>query len=174
MDIFSTGEKQTLENILENKEWRSNIQNELMKKNADKTVVAVKLNIPGPIKNNKYIQKIFSIGLDELNKTIQYEYLSRNCGPEAFFISELSIIDAKKEMIKFEEESTFGRLFDVDVMSNVNEDRQYSRIQFGFSERKCFVCRRNAKECARSQRHSKKELSEAINDYYYKNIQGEI
>lgn len=174
MDIFSTGEEQTLENILENKEWRSNIQNELMKRNADKTIVAIKLNIPGSIKNNKYIQKMFSMGLNELDKSIQYEYLSRNSGPEAFFISELSIIDAKKEMIKFEEESTFGRLFDVDVMSETNQDKQYSRTQLGFSARKCFVCGKNAKECARSQRHDKEELSEAINAYYRKNIQGEI
>ena len=45
-----------------------------------------------------------------------------------------------------------------------------SRRDLGQSPRKCFICDRPAKECARSRRHSVAEMQDYISELYVKNV----
>ena len=62
MSIFDIGEAVDLLTVLDNREWRSRLQDKLKVTNYDKIVISAKLNIPGPIKNNDILQKIFMDG----------------------------------------------------------------------------------------------------------------
>ena len=66
--IFDHGEYQDILAVLKNKDERVKIQNQLLKTNPSMTVLAAKLNIPGPIKNNKKIESFFIAGLNEFEK----------------------------------------------------------------------------------------------------------
>lgn len=62
MSIFDIGEAVDLLTVLDNREWRSRLQDKLKVTNSDKIVISAKLNIPGPIKNNDILQKVFMDG----------------------------------------------------------------------------------------------------------------
>ena len=68
--IFDHGEYQDILAVLKNKDERVKIQNQLLKTNPSMTVLAAKLNIPGPIKNNKKIESFFIAGLNEFEKML--------------------------------------------------------------------------------------------------------
>ena len=69
--IFDHGEYQDILAVLKNKDERVKIQNQLLKTNPSMTVLAAKLNIPGPIKNNKKIESFFIAGLNEFEKMLE-------------------------------------------------------------------------------------------------------
>ncbi|GAB2024515.1 citrate lyase holo-[acyl-carrier protein] synthase [Lactovum odontotermitis] len=174
MKIFSTGKKVTLEEVLKNKEWRVDRLSDLAEQFPQRTLVSVKLNIPGPIKNNPYFQQIFlSIWPDLTRKSQEQKlFIERKTGPEGFLVCRSEADKVKQEMITIEENQPLGRLFDLDVY-DAETDRQISRSELGLPARKCFICERPAKECARSQRHSKEEITQEIEkiceDYFDEN-----
>ena len=59
---------------------------------------------------------------------------------------------------EIEEETRFGRLFDIDVLDVTGE--KLSRPVF----RKCLICGAQAQECARSRKHSVQELQEKVRE----------
>jgi holo-ACP synthase CitX len=173
MNIFSTGKTVTLDEALKNKEWRVDRLSDLSEQFPTCTLVSVKLNIPGPIKNNPDIQQIFLSIWPDLTKNSQKQklFIERKTGPEGFLVCAAKADKVKQEMIQLEEKQPLGRLFDLDVYDE--SGRQFSRSDLEQPVRKCFVCASPAKECARSQRHSKEEISAAINKiceaYFAKN-----
>lgn len=171
MQVFTSGVEQDLSTILANKDWRARFQLDLMEQFPQATILAIKLNIPGSIKNNQSIERIFSGGwfrllenFDEV--TIQEElFLHRKTGPEGFIVIREDLRNAKIASVDFEQAWSLGRLFDVDVMSKQNiSGGQLSRTSLGLPVRQCFVCGAPAKECARLQTHTKTEISKAIDD----------
>lgn len=68
--------------------------------------------------------------------------------------------ELKRETCSVEEEHFLGRLFDIDVYDG--EGRQICRSELGLSERKCLLCERDARQCARSRAHPLGELLEKI------------
>lgn len=141
----------------------------------DGCVVAAKLNVPGAIKNNVTLQAIFRVGLIELGRRMRgdglcvaefHYYVNRPTGPEAFAAFEKSDWTAVKRVaIAFEDDFTLGRLFDIDVMQR-HSAHQLSRTDLGMPARRCMVCEKPAKECARDQTHSAHELAEAVERQY--------
>ena len=172
MDIFTEGKGIDLMSALENKDWRAEQLTQLGKKNPEAILLSVKLNIPGPIKNNQYFKKLFLAGQEEILQITQLKrlnlvYLDRETGPEAFFLAENSSLETiKRQTIQFEENFPLGRYFDLDVYEAGQFNKQISRTDLGFPKRKCFVCERPAKECARAQRHTKEEIKSVINQKY--------
>ena len=67
--------------------------------------------------------------------------------------------------VEFEDHDHLGRLFDVDVLHAGNQ-RALSRSDFQMPVRKCLLCDRDAKDCARSRRHSVLELQTRISEIY--------
>lgn len=166
--IFETGKPQTLEAILANKDRRATLQNQLLKQFPSKTLLTIKLNTPGTIKNNEKIKHIFTTGITQLRHYFpvvenEWSFDQLVTGPEVFWIINLSAIESKQRSVAFEENFQLGRLFDVDVLS---KGKIISRNDLNLPSRKCLICSDYAKSCARSQRHSILQLQFKISKMY--------
>ena len=154
-----------IEEILDCREKRVTIQNEMIKK-YNKPVISFTMNIPGPIKTNNEIKKAFDIGknlilenLKENNiKVLEIQELNENTGNELFISVNSSAKKIKNITVSIEEASELGRLFDIDVI-DINFEK-LSRNSF----RKCLICEEQAQECGRSRKHSVKELQDKIEE----------
>ena len=154
-----------IEEILDCREKRVTIQNEMIKK-YNKPVISFTMNIPGPIKTNDEIKKAFDIGknlilenLKENNiKVLEIQELNENTGNELFISVNSSAKKIKNITVSIEEASELGRLFDIDVI-DINFEK-LSRKSF----RKCLICEEQAQECGRSRKHSVKELQDKIEE----------
>jgi holo-ACP synthase CitX len=165
MDIFTSGTQIGIEEILANKDWRVE---QLEKLNADfpkHSLVSVKLNIPGPVKNNEYFQEIFITGWNEISKQAlkAEQYSEKSAGPEGFLVFAEATVPVKKRLIAFEESFPLGRLFDLDVYQNM---KQISRSDLNLPSRSCFICGLPAKECAHAERHTPEEIKAFINQKF--------
>lgn len=175
MNIFNEGKEQNIAQVLKAKDKRVVLQQKIFEKYPDQTLVDVNLNIPGPIKNNRYLEKLFNYGIKELENSwdkLGYSYklvvsLDEDTGCENFYILDLPIKIVKKTTINFEDQTELGRLFDADVLVK-DKNAAISRRDLGKQPRKCFICNRPAKECARSRRHSVAEMQNYISKLYTK------
>ena len=172
-NLFATGSSQGIEEVLNNRDQRVAFQENLVSKFPKDAIVAVKLNIPGPIKNNEMIRHLFELGLNSFLKFLKSKNVliklqanwNKETGNEAFFTSETEPVEMKKCAVDFEDNDPLGRLFDIDVMGK-GKASSISRVILGLPVRKCFICNRPAKECARSRRHSVADLQQKINQVY--------
>ncbi|MFC6255044.1 citrate lyase holo-[acyl-carrier protein] synthase [Secundilactobacillus hailunensis] len=171
--IFQTGQPQTITDVLDNRDARVALQQQLLKQSPTQTLIAIKLNIPGPIKNNDQLRRLFSAGMnrfyDQLKaQTRHFKTVAqwdKPTGNELFMTVELDPTAVKKLAVEFEDHDHLGRLFDVDVM-HAGSSRALSRSDFQMPVRKCLLCNREAKDCARSRRHSVLELQQRISEIY--------
>lgn len=172
--MFTKGQAVSLTDILTNKEVRSFRQAQLQAQYPDKIICAVKLNIPGEIKTNTAIKNVFVDGwnnilqtLDALDYHIEQvaQYLALPTGPEGFIVVDGQLAAVKKVMITLETTLPLGRIFDIDVMTQVNTT-QLSRQALGLPPRQCLVCNQDAKICAKAQTHSYQEVLAAIDRLY--------
>lgn len=69
--LFETGEPQDITAVLESKDARVAFQKKLVTDYPDDSILAVKLNIPGPIKNNDQLHRGFNHGLLSLIQLLQ-------------------------------------------------------------------------------------------------------
>lgn len=157
-----------LNEILEGKETRALIQRELLEK-YKKVLISCTLNIPGMYKLNKLYKKAHTIEVVALekqlhNKDIDIIYKRQNiskAGYETFLVVDCDLKTAKEITIFIEENNELGRLFDLDVFDE--KQNQLSRCDLGYSKRKCLVCSEDAVICARNKTHSIEEILEKIN-----------
>lgn len=171
VSLYFNGEEQSLQDILIAREKRVEYQQFLLNKYKS-VILSYKLNIPGPVKYNSLIKKIFDEGLlifkkrlKELSIDIQYEkVLYQNSGPEYFaafkMSSNISTYLIKKLSTYIEETHDLGRLYDFDVIDA--SGKQFSREELGIGPRKCLLCDNNAFACGRSRTHSISELTDKI------------
>lgn len=175
-NVFSTGLIPTLTEVLETRENRAKLQENLVKK-FQRPVLAFKLNIPGPVKNNDVIVKVFEKGKQEIKSIIQqhqwkllYEKeLNIKTGPEYFCVLDIDDAEILKiEMIKLEE-SSLGRIYDIDVLFEINNIiSSIDRTKVGYPARKCFICDKEAKECGRNRTHSVEEMQQKLEELILK------
>ncbi|MBS1415538.1 MAG: citrate lyase holo-[acyl-carrier protein] synthase [Clostridia bacterium] len=129
-------------------------------------VVVFTVNMPGEEKSNEISDYIFEAGVEAisrrlLDKIVSLSVVDAPTGNEAFFVTDASdASELKRETCSVEEEHFLGRLFDIDVYDG--EGRQICRSELGLSERKCLLCERDARQCARSRAHPLDELLEKI------------
>lgn len=168
MGKIFTGENEVgLEEVLANRDYRRKIIEETMARNPEEPVLSYKLNIPGPEKNNQGLGKLFDKGLADIIKTIEkssrsykiLEVWDKNTGKEGVFLVGTDGKALKKAMVDLEEESDLTRLYDIDI-SYKNKD--ISRQDIGRPGRKCFICQGPVSLCARSRKHSVKEMQNHI------------
>lgn len=156
--FFNDGDRPTLMEVLNRKEERVfEIQN-LLRENSNKVVLCFKLNIPGEIKNNEVIYKVFEKGVSEIKAKIEIEYdeiKNLKTGPEYLALVSGNSLDIKKTTVDIEEQSTLGRLYDIDV-DDING--QVSRADLNVGERKCFICDKPSKVCASQRAHTVLEM----------------
>lgn len=170
--IFEQGKNCDIKDVLDNRDWRASMQTQLAKKHCDKTIVSVKLNIPGPIKNNGQISQFFKLELKQFEQKLQQQgilysvygdYLDKITGPERFYGLDDESFHVKHLTTCFEDSTTARRLFDIDVfVQSENQIRPISRAQIDQEQRKCLICGRPAKECGRARKHSVKQLQQKV------------
>lgn len=176
IDVFSKGVQQDIAHVLNNRDARVLEQKQLLNQvKSNQSLVSAKLNIPGPIKNNYYLADFFQKGLNILLQGMKVDYRllwDIATGPEAFLIVAGEAKDIKKIAIEFEDSNEFGRLFDIDVLVVDNGViRPLSRQEFAQPERKCLMCDKPAKVCARSRTHSVETMQAYINKLINKNLE---
>ncbi len=132
-----------------------------------KPIIAIRCNIPGPEKKAPWAEKLYKEALETVESALEREniaYVSvlevlsdRTIIPEYI---QLFKVDADARTIKslcvqIEELHPLGRIFDLDVYTHLGT---LSRIEYGGSDRLCYLCDNRAFECARSREHSLEEL----------------
>ncbi|MBQ6636039.1 MAG: citrate lyase holo-[Lachnospiraceae bacterium] len=157
------GKEITLPLMMDCRERRFNIQNELLKKYR-KPVISFCMNIPGPIKTNDQIRAAFLEGKKRLIKSLKkhnYPVLEERDIHELTGDEWIASINADAEQVKeltmeIENWHPLGRLYDMDVIRTDGEKLSRSRF------RKCLICGKQAQECARSRTHTVAEMQAAV------------
>lgn len=160
------GEEVNLEDILNCREERFIKQRNLQSKYKN-TLISFCMNIPGPVKTNDEIKKLFQSGLDEIYKFLQEnnilileEIISHEKTGDEIIIATNSRSSKiiKDAMVNIEENHPLGRLFDIDVLGE-NLEKLSRPIN-----RKCFLCDEIAQDCASTRRHSVQEMQDYIDE----------
>ena len=163
------GSEVPLEDMLNARERRVFCQKELLSSGGG-SLISFTLNIPGPVKLLPGTPEAFLEGLSRIDaalKKAQYRVLEErlllaNTGAEAFFLVDALPRDVKALLVPIEDCSSRGRLCDMDVLDR--EGNKISRQELGMPERKCLLCEKPARECARSRAHSVEELTRHVSE----------
>ncbi len=169
--VFNEGSVPSLDEVLENREKRVAFIKKLLLAYPECSIISFKLNIPGPVKNNSFIARIFELGLKHITNCIESEKwevaytktMDLKTGPEYFAAILYSAKDIKKKMLHIEENTNLGRLFDIDVLYKENGDlQQISREDLAYKSRKCLVCQADARQCSGSRTHTLSSIYKSI------------
>ena len=170
--VFVGGDQQDIPAVLANRDWRAAQQRRLMEAFPGATVVAVKLNIPGPVKTSPVIRRFFREELACFEKQLAEAGVlvlrteiedDRPTGPERFYVVQITAGAAKRLTVTFETATPAARLFDMDVLvKDKDVIRPVSREEVGLPARRCLLCDRLAKDCGRSRRHSVAALQKRV------------
>ncbi|MDF7637109.1 citrate lyase holo-[acyl-carrier protein] synthase [Leuconostocaceae bacterium ESL0958] len=171
--VTAGGQPVSLTALLASREQRVAYQRQLLADNPQAILLAIKLNIPGPVKNSPKIQHIFQAGwlalweqLADLNCVTAQQERTLITGPAAYILVQgQSLREMKSLAMSFERDFFFGRLFDVDVLG-ASSDQALSRQDLGFAPRPCLVCDQPAKYCAKSGRHDLATILAALDERY--------
>lgn len=161
----------TLEDMLRFREEKVRLQEELQQKQKSSVIVALGMNIPGPIKNSPEILKAFEAGTkamaDSLNSqgmnvTGEIEITKKEGCLKILSVEQEDPLLVKKIMVDIEETHPLGRLYDIDVYDK--EGKGISRESLGAPVRRCLLCGQEAKVCGRNRRHTAEELYKRVED----------
>lgn len=154
-----------LQTMLAARDRRAERQRELLGK-FGLPMISFTMNIAGPVKNNPLIRRGFQLGrrvlLGQLERMkfdcVFREEWDETTGCEGFFVADAPAEVLKDMTCALEDASPLGRLFDLDVLAvdGTKLDRP--------APRRCLICGKPAKECARSRTHSVPELQEKTRD----------
>lgn len=166
-DVWCRGQEASMAEILDARERRSQIQQELLAKGGE-ALVSFTLNIPGPVKTFPLARWSFLVGESLIEDILEREEIGLaekkeswdHTGYQAFYRVQGSPFVVKKALSLQEETHPLGRLFDFDVLDQRGE--KISRQELGIPERCCLLCSRPAFLCGRSRRHSADELLEKV------------
>ena len=140
---WSTGTPITMAEILDAREHRAWIQQELLSGHtleSNCALISFTLNIPGPIKVFPYTIWAFYEGICFIESCLTTHQLTlltkkimeENTGYEAFFLIKGTTPETLKSyMTAFEDGSSFGRIFDLDVLRP--DSTKVSRTELGLS-----------------------------------------
>jgi holo-ACP synthase CitX len=164
-----------LDRVLSGREGRARLQRHILGSAA--FVVQVSLNLPGYPKELPGSRTLVeAVGLplagrvcDGGGRVVSVWMLENGVGP-AFFLGVRAIRPetVKEEAMSLEEKTPWGAVLDVDVLL---PGGALSRSVLGLPPRRCFLCGRPAKECARTGRHEKKELRRAAEKFLQRGLQ---
>ena len=170
MKYMNQGDPVELAEMLDAREMRAAQLDELAVLYPKDTILSFKLNIPGPIKNNEMIARIFDDGVEKIKEVLAHPVIcsltNDKTGPELILRTGKDARALKEKMIRLEEAAPIARLYDIDVLFR---SVAVSRETLGRGERPCFICSRPAKVCARSRAHSVDEMLEKIEQLILEN-----
>lgn len=154
-----------LSQMLEARDRRVQRQNALLKQYR-LPVVSFTMNIAGPAKNSPLVHRGFQLGRKQLmgqlvriKAPVRYsEEVDEFTGCEGLYV-----VDAAPDVLKaitcgIEDHTPLGRLFDLDVLAPDGSKLERP------APRRCLICGKPAKECARSRSHTVQELQRVAHD----------
>lgn len=155
-----------LNRVLENKESRQKKQWELCER-YNSPVLSLTINIPGSKKDSLEAKYIFQRAAEEIEKltlkTHEKLFTCKDTGYEALWSFDIDAKELKRLSCGIEENHPLGRFMDIDVI-----DVKKQILSRGM-QRRCYICKKSAKICAKNQTHSIEELlsyiSKKVNDY---------
>ena len=102
------------------------------------------------------------VGNDELGIRFGGRLIERDLetGYEAYLITPLPLLEAKRIAVQIEDTHPLGRLFDIDIIDK--DGVPVSRDRVGSRPRRCLVCDREARYCMRMRWHTQEEIWERI------------
>ncbi len=129
-------------------------------------LVSFTMNIAGPVKNSPSIRRGFEMGRDLLLGQLRRvkaplvwrEELDEDTGCEGFYVVDMDAAALKAICCGIEERTELGRLFDLDVLTP--DGKKLDRL----NTRRCLLCGKPAKDCARSRSHSVPQLQEKTHE----------
>ena len=169
----------TLDELLASRDARHATQQKLLAEHSGKTLVCLTVVMPGSVKRNQQslivaraaveaMRKAYNISDDLLPET---ELLTNelkteageclverdlNTGYEAYLITPLPLLEAKRVAVDIEDTHPLGRLFDIDVIDA--QGIPVSRDRVGGQPRRCLVCDHEARYCMRMRWHTQEEI----------------
>ena len=169
----------TLDELLASRDARHAMQQKLMAEHSGKTLVCLTVVMPGSVKRNqqsltvaraavKAMRKAYNISDDLLPETElltnELKIETRGClverdlntGYEAYLITPLPLLEAKRVAVDIEDTHPLGRLFDIDVIDA--QGIPVSRDRVGGQPRRCLVCDHEARYCMRMRWHTQEEI----------------
>ena len=174
----------TFDELLASRDARHAMQQKLMAEHSGKTLVCLTVVMPGSVKRNqqsltvaraavKAMRKAYNISDDLLPETElltnELKIETREClverdlntGYEAYLITPLPLLEAKRVAVDIEDTHPLGRLFDIDVIDA--QGIPVSRDRVGGQPRRCLVCDHEARYCMRMRWHTQEEIWARIN-----------
>ena len=176
----------TLNELLASRDSRHAMQQKLLAEHSGKTLVCLTVVMPGSVKRNQQSLIVAHAAVEQMIES--YELGVRNdelevrnggrlierdleTGYEAYLITDLPLLEAKRIAVQIEDTHPLGRLFDIDIIDK--DGVPVSRDRVGSHPRRCLVCDREARYCMRMRWHTQEEIWERINamvDEYQANI----
>lgn len=160
----------TLKELLDSREARVCYQQKLLEQYGG-VLISVTLNIPGPVKDRERYRSAMNAGMNRLSEKMAEAGMTEQIfhreirypvtGPEGYLIAGGTITpqNMKRLTMEIEEESSLGRLFDMDVLTmKEGHLESVSRRSMGGGSRRCLLCDDDAKICARSRKHEMRDL----------------
>ena len=180
----------TLHELLASRDARHATQQKLLAEHSGKTLVCLTVVMPGSVKRNQQsltaahaaveaMRKAFAVkenkGLFPLENIETPEprvpreslaptllELDLETGYEAYLITPMPLLEAKRIAVNIEDTHPLGRLFDIDI---INADGvPVSRDAIGEKPRRCLVCDHEARYCMRMRWHTQEEIWAKINE----------
>ncbi len=135
----------------------------------NKTLVSMRVNYPGVIKNNSITLGIMKFMneflINKFKQCIVYKNFAITAeGPILKLIINKNAEETKKITIDIERQHFLGRYVDIDVYDR--DKKSLSRSIFGIKPRKCYICNEIAQNCVRARTHNMKEIKEFIEKKY--------
>ena len=164
----------TLHELLASRDARHAMQQKLLAEHSGKTLVCLTVVMPGSVKRNHQSLTAAHAAVDAMRKAFHLNATNKDdtsgalierdleTGYEAYLITPIPLLEAKRIAVKIEDTHPLGRLFDIDV---INADGvPMSRDTIGEQPRRCLVCEHEARYCMRMRWHTQEEIWARIND----------
>lgn len=157
----------TLEALLKYRELKNHVIQALTTEDS-RTLVVVRVNIPGPNKKSIWSEKLFKEAVKAVESTCKINAIALEDVTSAltqfgetpeyvsiFYVAQNADL-VKKLCVQEEETHALGRIFDIDVYDA--QGRALTREDLKESVRKCYLCDQPAYECARGRKHDLEAL----------------
>ena len=159
----------TLHELLASRDARHATQHALLAEHPGKTLVCLTVVMPGSVKRNEASLTVAHAAVDAIRRAFisgeerPTPILERdlNTGYEAYLLTDLPLLDAKRAAVDIEDSHPLGRLFDIDIIDP--QGIPVPRDRVGLSPRRCLVCDREARYCMRMRWHTQEEIWRKIN-----------
>lgn len=164
----------TLHELLTSRDARHAMQTKLLAEHSGKTLVCLTVVMPGSVKRNHQSLCVAHAAVEAMREAFHLNDMSDaereavlterdlNTGYEAYLITPLPLLEAKRIAVTIEDTHPLGRLFDIDVINS--DGIPVARNDIGEKPRRCLVCEHEARYCMRMRWHTQEEIWAKINE----------